>query len=97
MRFTPTRGSMRVGQSQGGLPPDSLVEREEVILREPQRLIDAHHDASHGAMLQIALAPCSPFSVSRDLVRGDRLATVELGPLVERHNRLAQQLAQSRP
>ena len=69
MRFTATRGSMSVGQSRGGLPPDSVVEDESLILRESQRLIEAHHDASHGAMLQIALAPCSPFSVSRDLMR----------------------------
>jgi 8-oxoguanine deaminase len=69
MRFTATRGSMSVGQSQGGLPPDRVVEREDVILQDSQRLIEAHHDATHGAMLQIALAPCSPFSVSRDLMR----------------------------
>ena len=69
MRFTATRGSMSVGQSQGGLPPDSLVEDEAHVLRDSQRLIEAHHDATHGAMLQIALAPCSPFSVSRDLMR----------------------------
>ena len=69
MRFTATRGSMSVGQSRGGLPPDSVVEDEDFILRESQRLIETHHDASHGAMVQIALAPCSPFSVSRDLMR----------------------------
>ena len=50
-----TRGSMSVGQSQGGLPPDSVVEDEAVILRDSQRLIETHHDASHGSMLQIAL------------------------------------------
>ena len=69
MRFTATRGSMSVGQCRGGLPPDSVVEDEGFILRESQRLIEAHHDASAGAMVQIALAPCSPFSVSRDLMR----------------------------
>jgi cytosine/adenosine deaminase-related metal-dependent hydrolase len=69
MRFTATRGSMSVGQSQGGLPPDSVIEGEDAILKECQRLIETHHDASHGSMLQIALAPCSPFSVSRDLMR----------------------------
>ena len=69
MRFTATRGSMSVGQSQGGLPPDSVVEAEPFILKESQRLIETHHDASFGAMLQIGLAPCSPFSVSRDLMR----------------------------
>jgi 8-oxoguanine deaminase len=69
MRFTASRGSMSVGQSQGGLPPDSVVEREDAILRDSLRLIEAFHDASHGAMTQVALAPCSPFSVSRDLMR----------------------------
>jgi cytosine/adenosine deaminase-related metal-dependent hydrolase len=69
MRFTAARGSMSVGQSQGGLPPDALVEAEDAILRDTQRLIERHHDAAHGAMLQIAVAPCSPFSVSRDLMR----------------------------
>ncbi|MFM7026792.1 MAG: 8-oxoguanine deaminase [Limnohabitans sp.] len=69
MRFVATRGSMSVGQSQGGLPPDRVVEREDDILRETQRLIEAHHDASHGAMTQVAVAPCSPFSVSRDLMK----------------------------
>ncbi|MEN9889270.1 MAG: hypothetical protein RL559_1307 [Pseudomonadota bacterium] len=69
MRFVATRGSMSVGQSQGGLPPDRVVEREDDILRETQRLIETHHDARHGAMTQVAVAPCSPFSVSRDLMR----------------------------
>ena len=69
MRFTASRGSMSVGQSQGGLPPDAVVEREDAILRDTQRLIETFHDASHGAMTQVAVAPCSPFSVSRDLMR----------------------------
>ncbi len=69
MRFVATRGSMSVGQSQGGLPPDRVVEREDDILRDTQRLIEAHHDAGHGAMTQVAVAPCSPFSVSRDLMK----------------------------
>ena len=69
MRFTASRGSMSVGQSQGGLPPDAVVEDEAFILKESQRLIEAHHDASHGSMLHVALAPCSPFSVSRELMR----------------------------
>ena len=69
MRFVATRGSMSVGQSQGGLPPDAVVEREDDILRDTQRLIETHHDASHGAMTQVAVAPCSPFSVSRDLMK----------------------------
>ena len=69
MRFVATRGSMSVGQSQGGLPPDAVVEREDAILRDTRRLIETWHDASHGAMTQVAVAPCSPFSVSRDLMR----------------------------
>ena len=69
MRFTATRGSMSVGQSQGGLPPDSVVEKEPAILKETQRLIETHHDARFGAMTHVAVAPCSPFSVSQDLMR----------------------------
>jgi cytosine/adenosine deaminase-related metal-dependent hydrolase len=69
MRFTATRGSMSVGESQGGLPPDSVVEKEPAILKETQRLIETWHDASFGAMTHVAVAPCSPFSVSQDLMR----------------------------
>jgi cytosine/adenosine deaminase-related metal-dependent hydrolase len=69
MRFTPTRGSMSLGESKGGLPPDDVVEREDDILRDTERLIERYHDASHGSMLQIAVAPCSPFSVSPELMR----------------------------
>jgi cytosine/adenosine deaminase-related metal-dependent hydrolase len=69
MRFTATRGSMSVGQSQGGLPPDRVVESEDFILKDTQRVIETFHDKSFGAMTQVAVAPCSPFSVSRDLMR----------------------------
>jgi len=69
MRFVATRGSMSVGQSKGGLPPDRVVEQEDAILKDTQRLITKFHDASHGAMTQVAVAPCSPFSVSQDLMR----------------------------
>jgi 8-oxoguanine deaminase len=69
MRFTATRGSMSVGESQGGLPPDRVVEKEAFILKETQRLIETYHDASFGAMTHVAVAPCSPFSVSQDLMR----------------------------
>ncbi len=69
MRFVATRGSMSVGQSAGGLPPDSVVEQEDAILKDTQRLIETYHDDSHGAMVNVAVAPCSPFSVSRDLMR----------------------------
>ncbi|HYD59450.1 MAG TPA: 8-oxoguanine deaminase [Noviherbaspirillum sp.] len=69
MRFHAARGSMSVGESQGGLPPDRLVESEPAILKDTQRLIETWHDPSRHAMLRIVAAPCSPFSVSRDLMR----------------------------
>jgi cytosine/adenosine deaminase-related metal-dependent hydrolase len=69
MRFHASRGSMSVGESQGGLPPDSLVERETDILNDSQRLIEHYHDNSRHAMLRITLAPCSPFTVSQALMR----------------------------
>lgn len=69
LRFHASRGSMSVGQSQGGLPPDTLVEAEKNILSDSQRLIEQYHDSSRYAMLRIVLAPCSPFSVSPDLMR----------------------------
>jgi 8-oxoguanine deaminase len=68
-RFHAARGSMSVGESQGGLPPDHVVEKEEDILRDSQRLIETYHDAKPYAMLRIVLAPCSPFSVSPELMR----------------------------
>ena len=69
MRFVATRGSMSVGQRDGGLPPDHVVESEADILRDTRRVIETWHDASPGALLQIAVAPCSPFSVSPGLMR----------------------------
>jgi 8-oxoguanine deaminase len=69
LRFHAARGSMSVGESQGGLPPDSVVEDEEAILRDSQRVIEQYHDADRYAMLRVVLAPCSPFSVSPDLMR----------------------------
>jgi len=69
LRFHASRGSMSVGRSAGGLPPDRLVENEASILRDTQRLIETHHDAARYAMQRIVVAPCSPFSVSRDLMR----------------------------
>ena len=68
IRFIATRGSMSIGESKGGLPPDKLCEAEDGILKDCLRVIDAHHDASQHAMTQIALAPCSPFSVSTGLM-----------------------------
>jgi 8-oxoguanine deaminase len=69
IRFHPTRGSMSVGRSKGGLPPDSVVQSESRILADSERLIRQYHDPAPGAMVRIALAPCSPFSVSPELMR----------------------------
>lgn len=69
MRFHAARGSMSVGESQGGLPPDRLVESEAAILKDTQRLIETWHDPKRHAMQRIVVAPCSPFSVSRELMR----------------------------
>ena len=88
MRFTATRGSMSVGQSAGGLPPDRVVEEEDVILKDTQRLIEQYHSAQHGAMTQVAVAPCSPFSVSRDLMRESALLARHYG--VRLHTHLAE-------
>src|SRR4051812_22136339 len=68
MRFHPTRGSMSLSRKDGGLPPDSVVQDDEEILADSKRLVEAHHDRSPGAMTRIALAPCSPFSVSTSLM-----------------------------
>ena len=90
IRFHPTRGSMSVGRSQGGLPPDSVVQKEEAILVDCERLIRTYHDPAPGSMLRVALAPCSPFSVSPDLMR-------ETALLAERHHvRLHTHLAETR-
>jgi cytosine/adenosine deaminase-related metal-dependent hydrolase len=69
LRFHACRGSMSVGESAGGLPPDALVETEDAILSDTRRAIEAFHDPRRFAMLRVAAAPCSPFSVSRDLMR----------------------------
>ncbi|CAN5748308.1 8-oxoguanine deaminase [soil metagenome] len=88
MRFHAARGSMSVGQSQGGLPPDSVVEKEPAILKETQRLIERWHDASRHSMRRIVVAPCSPFSVSRELMRDSALLAREYG--VSLHTHLAE-------
>ncbi|MFC0037448.1 8-oxoguanine deaminase [Actinomadura rayongensis] len=75
VRFHPCRGSMDLGASRGGLPPDEIVEDLDTILEETAAAIDAHHDPSPGSMLRVAVAPCSPFSVTKDLlVRSAELA-----------------------
>ncbi len=88
MRFVASRGSMSVGQSQGGLPPDRVVEREDAILHDTRRLIEQWHDDRHGAMVNVAVAPCSPFSVSRDLMRES--ATLARAYGVRLHTHLAE-------
>lgn len=95
VRFHPTRGAMSLGRSQGGLPPDALVEREDAILEDSLRLIQRFHDPAPGSMLRIGLAPCSPFSVSATLMRETaRLARSH--PRVGLHTHLAETLDEER-
>lgn len=88
LRLHASRGSMSLGESQGGLPPDSVVEDEAVIFRESQRLIEQYHDPEPGAFVQIVLAPCSPFSVTPDLMRQSASLAREYG--VHLHTHLAE-------
>jgi 8-oxoguanine deaminase len=88
IRFTATRGSMSIGVSQGGLPPDALTEREADILRDCERVINTFHDAKPNAMIQVALAPCSPFTVSEGLMRDTAVLARERG--VRLHTHLAE-------
>jgi cytosine/adenosine deaminase-related metal-dependent hydrolase len=90
LRFHAARGSMSVGESQGGLPPDRVVEDEEAILRDSRRLIEQYHDAARYAMLRVVLAPCSPFSVSPDLMR--QSVTLARAYGVHSHTHLAETL-----
>jgi len=69
LRLHASRGSMSLGESQGGLPPDSVVDPEDDILEDSQRLIERYHDPKPGAMIRIVLAPCSPFTVTSELMR----------------------------
>jgi 8-oxoguanine deaminase len=85
VRVVLTRGSMSVGKSAGGLPPDHVVQDAETILADSERLIGKHHDARPGAMTQIALAPCSPFSVSPELMRETAALAREHGVLLHTH------------
>jgi len=90
IRFHPSRGSMSVGKSKGGLPPDSVVESEERILADCERVIRKFHDPAPGAMVRVALAPCSPFSVSPRLLR-------QTAELAHRHGvRMHTHLAETR-
>ncbi|PZX10452.1 8-oxoguanine deaminase [Celeribacter halophilus] len=85
MRLHATRGSMSIGESAGGLPPDSLVEREEDILNDCIRVIDAFHDSNPGAMIRVGVAPCSPFSVSRELMRDSAILARDKGVMMHTH------------
>ena len=85
MRFHAARGSMSVGESAGGLPPDSLVEDETEILEDTQQLIETHHDHGRYAMLRVVAAPCSPFSVSPGLMRDSAALARSLGTRLHTH------------
>lgn len=80
-----TRGSMSLGQEQGGLPPESVVQSEATILKDSERVIDAHHERGAGAMVQIALAPCSPFSVTQSLMQETAILAREKDVLLHTH------------
>lgn len=88
LRLHASRGSMSLGESQGGLPPDSVVEDESVILQDSLRLIETYHQGGAGACTQIVLAPCSPFSVTPDLMRQSAALAREYG--VQLHTHLAE-------
>ena len=85
VRLHATRGSMSIGESAGGLPPDTLVEDEAAILDDCIRVIDAHHDPDPGAMIRVGVAPCSPFSVSRELMRDAALLARDKGVMLHTH------------
>jgi len=88
IRFHACRGAMSVGESKGGLPPDALVEDEAAILADTRRVIEAFHDAAPFAMCRVAAAPCSPFSVSRELMRDAAALAASYG--VGLHTHLAE-------
>lgn len=85
LRFHATRGSMDLGVSDGGLPPNSVVQSLDAILRDSERAIDRYHDPSPGAMTRIGLAPCSPFSVTPELMRESAALAREKGVLLHTH------------
>jgi cytosine/adenosine deaminase-related metal-dependent hydrolase len=85
LRLHPTRGAMSIGESVGGLPPDSLVEPEPAILEDMIRVVDRFHDPRPGAMVRVGLAPCSPFSVSRELMRDTALLARDKGVMLHTH------------
>ena len=85
LRFFPTRGAMSIGESDGGLPPDLLVEHEESIINDCIRVIDRFHDASESSMVRVGVAPCSPFSVSRELMRDAALLARDKSVFLHTH------------
>ncbi len=85
IRFHPCRGSMSLSKKDGGLPPDSVVQTEDEILRDCQRVIERYHDPSPMAMLRVAIAPCSPFSVTPELMRQSTALADEYGVLLHTH------------
>src|SRR5512142_1982665 len=88
LRLQASRGSMSLGESKGGLPPDSVVDSEESILKDSQRLIEKYHEAKPGARVQIVLAPCSPFSVTGELMKKSAQLARQYG--VHLHTHLAE-------
>jgi len=94
LRFHPCRGSMSLGQSKGGLPPDSVVEDEGVILAHTEEMIGRHHDPKPGSMCRVVVAPCSPFSVTRQLMRDSAALARRTG--VRLHTHLAETLDEER-
>lgn len=85
VRFHPTRGSMSLSVKDGGLPPDSVVQDHDVILAESKASVERHHDRSHGAMVRVALAPCSPFSVTKQLMVDSARLAEELDVRLHTH------------
>jgi len=88
MRFHAARGSMSLGESKGGLPPDSVVENEEAILQDTRRVIEAYHNAARFSMVRVVVAPCSPFTVTQDLMRES--AAIARSYVVHLHTHLAE-------
>ncbi len=85
VRLHAMRGAMSIGEGDGGLPPDSLVEKEPLILDDCIRVIQDHHDPKPGAMIRVGVAPCSPFSVSRELMRNAALLARDHGVMMHTH------------
>lgn len=94
IRLNMTRGSMSLGKSSGGLPPDSVIQDEDTILADSERVVDRFHDPDPLAMCQVALAPCSPFSVTQELMRS--VAALARAKKVRLHTHLAETLDEER-